>query len=152
MGKSKAQLLQRQGADSWGSSLDRLSVPGSVVHLKTCCPPVGLEAALANRGLWGACTKPLPGLASYMLLLPSLCWHVCPLGELVRSWDGLAPSQDVEGSSAEVLPGSYESQSSKAIVLWSSNCASVFQQKWWAVLVGISKYVVLARGMVGFPR
>lgn len=53
-----------------------------------------------------------------MLLLPFLCWHVRPLGTLVRSWDGLAPSQDVEGSSAEVLAGGYESQSSKAIVLW----------------------------------
>lgn len=107
---------------------------------------------LGWRLLWSIVVHRTTPRASYMHLLPSLCWHVRPLGVLVRSLDSSAPSQGVEGSSAEVLAGGYESQSSKAIVLWSFNCASDFQQKWCVVPVGISKYVMLSRGRVGFPR
>lgn len=70
----------------------------------------------------------------------------------MESLDSSAPSQGVEGSSVKVFADDYESQTSKVIIPLSSNCASGFQRKCWVVLVGGSRYVMLARGMVGFHR
>lgn len=126
---SRAQLWQElwseAGADSWKAVLQRghqCSV--SDCCFKNCCSPLGLLWPIGASG-WGG-VHWTTSRASYFHLLSSLCWH---LPVLIRSLDSWASPPGVEGSRAEAFADDHESQRSKVIILWSSNCASGFQRE-----------------------